>query len=149
MVAGTALVGREELPDDLAGRLGHNLVSQIPEATGLRLEGDNAGAERGLRRQLIDLVRLPAEQLRAALEPIDGDELAIAMRTAGRKLQKKVLSSLPKTVARQVRQEMDRIGPVRLSDVEVAQRRVIDAIRQARYGRYVRETSRTGAEMLA
>lgn len=96
-----------------------------------------------------DIVKLPDTTVRAALEGIGGDEIAIALRTAGKDIRKKVLSNLEPAAARGVRREMDRIGPVRLSDVEASQQRIVDAVRQARYGRYVGHAHHVGKELLA
>jgi len=96
-----------------------------------------------------DIVRLPSSTLRTAMEDIAADEIAIALRTAGKELRKKVLGNLATGAARGVRREMDRIGPVRLSDVEAAQQRIVEAVRQARYGRYVGHAHHVGKELLA
>ncbi|MCK4602941.1 MAG: hypothetical protein KAU28_10775, partial [Phycisphaerae bacterium] len=95
-----------------------------------------------------DIARLPAGRLREALAVLESDELAVALRTAGDGLKRKVLSALPTAAARQVREEMDRIGPVRLSDVEAAQQRVAEIVRQVETGRYVSHAAR-GSEVLA
>jgi len=77
-----------------------------------------------------DIVQIPPQRLRAALASLESDELAIALRTAGGDLKKRVLSSLSSASARHVRSEMERIGPVRLSDVEAARQRVVEAVRR-------------------
>ena len=73
---------------------------------------------------------MTARQLRPALERLEGEELAIALRTASEEVKKKVLSALPGRAAREVRGEMDRIGAVRLSDVESAQQKIVDIVRR-------------------
>jgi len=98
-----------------------------------------------------DVSKLSPGELRAALEHVGSDELAVALRTADPKVLKKVFSSLSPRAGKQVRREMDAIGPVRLSDVEAAQQRVVEAIRLRRYGRYVgatREAQEVEKELL-
>jgi len=70
-------------------------------------------------------------QIRSAMEDFDPDELAMALRTAGETLKAKVLGSLPPTGARLAREEMERMGPVRLSDVEAAQSHLAETVRRS------------------
>lgn len=95
-----------------------------------------------------DVALLPRTVLRIALESLGSDELAIALRTASAAVTDKMLSSLPRVAAGKVRDEMARIGPVRLSDVEAAQERVVAAVRRLEDGLYA-SSSRNGSEMLA
>jgi len=137
-------------------------VAEILQHAGYRTErnvlealgGQDPQLAEAIRNRMFafeDIARLPGEELREALQPIGSDELAVALRTAGPKVHKKVFASLPPQAGKQVRREMDGIGPVRLSDVEAAQQRVVEAIRVRRYGRYVgveRETEEAQKELL-
>jgi len=88
-------------------------------------------AERIRRKLLVfeDLSKAPSGALRVVLVEMDREELAVALRTAGKDLKRQLLSCLPGRLARQVRREMEQMGPVRLSDVEAAQQRIVDAVR--------------------
>ncbi len=77
-----------------------------------------------------DIVTVPADRLRQALGRLDVEELAVALRTAGKALTHKLLACLGASRAAQVRREMERIAPVRLSDVEMAQQHVVEAVRR-------------------
>lgn len=93
-----------------------------------------------IRRRLLafeDIAHLPSYRLRAALEQFDSEELAVAMRTASRGLKSKLLESLSSQAAQRLREEMERMGPVRLSDVESAQQHVAEAVRRSESGTYV------------
>jgi hypothetical protein len=96
-----------------------------------------------------DVALLPRTVLRSALESLGSDELAIALRTADKAVTEKMLSSLPRDAAGKVRQEMERIGPVRLSDVEAAQERVVSAVRRLEGGLYTSSAGPKGSEILA
>jgi flagellar motor switch protein FliG/type III secretory pathway lipoprotein EscJ len=92
-----------------------------------------------IRRRLMafeDLSHLPLYRLRAALDGFDSEELAVAMRTASKGLRAKILDSLSAESAQRLREEMEQMGPVRLSDVEAAQQHVTEAVRQAEQGTY-------------
>ncbi len=96
-----------------------------------------------------DLSQVPPHRLGAALETLESDELAIALRTAGRDLTRKVLAALSNDAAGRVRQEMERIGPVRLSDVEAAQQRAVEAVRRMENGEYVSVLRGERSELMA
>lgn len=95
-----------------------------------------------------DLSLLPPTMLASALEGVKSEELAVALRTAGNEVKNKVLGSLSREASRLVRRQMDEIGPVRLSDVEAAQDRVVTAVRRLEAGRYV-SLARESAEVIA
>jgi flagellar motor switch protein FliG len=99
-------------------------------------EPDLADSLRGRLLRFEDLERVSAWQLRAALERTDSGELALALRVAGREAVRKVLASLPAPRARQLRCEIQRLGPVRLCDVETAQQRLLEAVRSVEDGTY-------------
>lgn len=116
------------------------------------LTGQEPALAESIRRRMFafeDVVLLPADVLQAALAEIGSDELAIALRTAGGDVTERVLSSLPRPLGKEVRGAMDRIGPVRLSDVEAAQERVVTAVRRYEAGRYVSAASGREEEVLA
>lgn len=81
-----------------------------------------------------DIVHLPADRLGAALSGLEETELAVALRTAGPQVKEHICSALPGSTARRIRAEMERIGPVRLSDVEAAQQKVVDLVRRNEEG---------------
>ena len=83
------------------------------------------------------------------METVRSEELAVALRTAGGEVRAKVLGSLPREMSRQVQRQMDEIGPVRLSDVEAAQDRVVAAVRRLEAGRYVSAAAAESEEVLA
>jgi len=87
-----------------------------------------------------DIVRLGSEHLRRALEVVRPDDLAISLRTAGRQVKRRVLSCLPMRASKHVRRRMEQIGPVRLCQVEGAQRRVLEAAGLIATDLQVRET---------
>jgi flagellar motor switch protein FliG len=120
----------------------------VLEALG-RGRPDLAESIRGRMFVFEDIARIPRSRLRPALEVLESEELAIALRTTGEDVKKKVLGSLPRRSAREVRQEMHRIGPVRLSDVEGAQQCVMEAIRRTERGVYVSSAQKNQNEVLA
>gem|GEM_PF-1371796 len=116
------------------------------------LEGRHPALAEQIRRSMFvfeDLALLPPALLSAAMETVRSEELAVALRTAGGEVRAKVLGSLPREMSRQVQRQMDEIGPVRLSDVEAAQDRVVAAVRRLEAGRYVSAAAAESEEVLA
>jgi flagellar motor switch protein FliG len=116
------------------------------------LSGDEPSLADSIRRRMFeyeDIVLLPAHRLRAALERVDVEELAVSLRTAGESFREKLFSAVPARTARRIREEMDRIGPVRLSDVEAAQQHVVEVVRQSETGEYISAGKVPRGEVLA
>lgn len=104
------------------------------------LSAHEPAVAQSLRNRLFvfdDILTMGDDRLRTALEAMDGEQLAVALRTAGKELTQKVFSCLTAASSRRLRAQMERIGPVRLSDVEAAQQRTVDAIVAAGGGLYV------------
>ncbi len=89
-----------------------------------------------------DIAQVAVRDLRGPLNAIEADVLAVALTTSGRDVRKRIFASLSGAAGRQVKQEMARMGPVRLSDVEAAQLRLVEAIRFSQTGNYLGEATR-------
>ena len=155
---GQARVAQPAVPARQAGGVGK--VARILNHTGGATEravldgltGMAPALAESIRKRMFvfdDVALLPRTVLRSALESLGSDELAIALRTAGKVVTEKMLSSLPRDAAGKVRQEMERIGPVRLSDVEAAQERVVSAVRRLEGGLYTSSSGPKGSEVIA
>ena len=64
------------------------------------------------------------------LKEIDNDQLALSLKTASDELKEKIFSNMSERAAEVVREDMEYMGPVRLSDVESAQQRIVDIVRR-------------------
>ena len=58
------------------------------------------------------------------------DELALALKTASPELQAKVFNNMSERAAAMIKENMEYMGPVRVSDVEAAQQRIVDIVRR-------------------
>ncbi len=77
-----------------------------------------------------DIILVNDRGVQEALKEIDTDELALALRTASDELKEKFFDNLSSRAVEVTREEMEYMGPVRLSDVEAAQQRIVDIIRR-------------------
>ena len=111
--------------------------------------GQSALAE-SIRRGMFvfdDIVRVSLADLRGSLKTVQGDDLAVALRTTNKKLKDRIFDALSPTGMKRVRRQMDRIGPVLLSDVEAAQQRVADAVHRFQMGQFIPTDNETPVKL--
>jgi flagellar motor switch protein FliG len=77
-----------------------------------------------------DILLVDDRGIQAVLKEIDNDELAIALKTASDELKEKIFSNMSERAAALIREEMEYMGPVRVSDVEGSQQRIVDVVRR-------------------
>lgn len=77
-----------------------------------------------------DVVSVTDDGLRKSVAGIDALEIALALKTADTEVRDKLLSNLSQRVKDSVQEEIDAMGPKRLSEVEDAQQKIVDAIKQ-------------------
>lgn len=68
--------------------------------------------------------------IQAVLKEVDNDELCLALKTASESLKAKIFNNMSSRAAELIKEDMQYMGPVRLSDVEAAQQRIVDVVRR-------------------
>lgn len=76
-----------------------------------------------------DIVNLGAKEIQRFLSEVDTKELTIALKAATEEVKDLILGNLSKRAKQMVSEEMDLLGPVRLSEVEKAQQSLVAVIR--------------------
>ncbi|HEY0250450.1 MAG TPA: FliG C-terminal domain-containing protein [Kofleriaceae bacterium] len=74
-----------------------------------------------------DLMRIQARELANVLRAVQAEALVTAMQTATQELKDYVLSSLSQRAAATLKDDMASAAPKRLSEVEAAQKEIIEA----------------------
>ena len=69
-------------------------------------------------------------QIQALLKEVDNNELALALKTASPEMKQKVFANMSERAAQLIKEDMEYMGPVRVSDVESAQQRIVDIVRR-------------------
>jgi flagellar motor switch protein FliG len=64
------------------------------------------------------------------LKEVDNEELCLALKTASEDLKEKIFTNMSARAATLIKEDMEYMGPVRLSDVEGAQQRIVDVVRR-------------------
>jgi len=77
-----------------------------------------------------DLVLLDDRSVQRLLKEVETKDLAIALKAASDEVKNKIFANVSERVAVMIREEMEFMGPTRLSDVEAAQGRIVEAVRR-------------------
>ncbi|MGE0480459.1 MAG: flagellar motor switch protein FliG [Phycisphaerae bacterium] len=77
-----------------------------------------------------DILRVNDKGIQGVLKEVDNQELALALKTASEELKDKIFRNMSERAAQLIREEMEFMGPVRVSDVEAAQQKVVDIVRR-------------------
>jgi flagellar motor switch protein FliG len=77
-----------------------------------------------------DIIHVDDRGIQAVLKEVENDLLTLALKTASEELKNKIFGNMSERAAQLVREEMSFMGPVRVSDVEAAQQRIVDIVRR-------------------
>ena len=97
------------------------------------LEAEDPDLVEEIRRLMFvfeDIMLVNDKGIQAVLKEVDNDELALALKTASPELQEKILTNMSQRAGEAIREDMEYMGPVRVSDVESAQQRIVDIVRR-------------------
>ncbi len=105
------------------------------EGTSILNEVDlrDAATALSIRKRMLtfeDLVNIDRRGFQAFLREIATEDLAIALKTSSDEMKEKVFSNLSSRAAEQIQEEIDLLGPMRLSDVETVQEQIVDTARR-------------------
>jgi flagellar motor switch protein FliG len=115
------------------------------------LEEDNPQLVEEIRRLMFvfeDIIRVNDKGIQAVLKEIENEELALALKTASDELRQKIFSNMSERAAQLIKEEMEFMGPVRVSDVENAQQKIVDVVRRLEDAGEVIVTGRGGEKEL-
>lgn len=76
-----------------------------------------------------DIVKLSDKDIQALLRHIEASQWALALKGCRPELKQKVLGNMSKRASEMLAEEMDMLGPVRSSEVEIAQQAIVDMVR--------------------
>jgi flagellar motor switch protein FliG len=97
------------------------------------LEADDPELVEEIRRLMFvfeDINKVDDKGIQSILKEIDNDELGLALKTASSELQNKIFKNMSERAATLIKEDMQYMGPVRVSDVESAQQRIVDIVRR-------------------
>ena len=77
-----------------------------------------------------DILLVNDKGIQSVLKEVDDDELSLALKTASQELKDKIFKNMSERAAQLVQEDMQYMGPVRVSDVEAAQQKIVDIVRR-------------------
>jgi flagellar motor switch protein FliG len=77
-----------------------------------------------------DILELDDRAVREVLKEISNEDLTLALKTASEELKEKFFSNLSERAANMIREDLEIMGPVKLSEVEAAQQNIVKVIRR-------------------
>jgi flagellar motor switch protein FliG len=98
-----------------------------------RIEEDQEELAEEIRQSMFifeDLATLDDRSVRSLLKEVSNDELTLALKTASEVLRDKVLGNLSQRAADMLKEDMEVLGPVKITDVERAQQSIIKTARR-------------------
>ncbi len=111
-----------------------NLVETSAEKHILQtLEADNPDLAAEIKNMMFvfeDIVLLDDRSIQRLLKEIETKDIAIALKAASEDVKSKIYTNVSERVATMIKEEIEFMGPMRLSDVEAAQQRIVEVIRR-------------------
>ena len=77
-----------------------------------------------------DLETLTDREIQVVLREVEQKDLVVALKTASEEVKDKILGNMSERVRDYIEEEMEFLGPMRLSEVEDIQLRVVQKVRQ-------------------
>ena len=77
-----------------------------------------------------DLTELDDRSIQKVLREVDQQELAMALKNSEREVQDKIFRNMSKRAAAMLQEDMEFMGPVRLTDVYDSQKKILDIVKR-------------------
>jgi flagellar motor switch protein FliG len=109
---------------DLLGHLENNLDSDILET----IEETDLDMAEEIRKKMFtfeNLLALDGRSLQMILREVNNDSLTMALKTASEEMKEKIFANMSSRAADMIRDDLDAMGPVRLSEVEAMQQSIV------------------------
>ncbi|WP_457576599.1 flagellar motor switch protein FliG [Desulfomarina sp.] len=113
--------------DAVVGILNHmknNLDADILE----KMEETDPDMAEEIRKKMFtfeNLVALDGRSLQMILREVNNDSLTMALKTASEQMKEKIFANMSARAADMIRDDLDAMGPVRLSEVELMQQSIV------------------------
>ena len=111
-----------------------NLADRATEKSILEgLEAEDPDLVEQIRRLMFvfeDIKMVNDKGIQAVLKEVDNHELALALKTASEELKNKIFGNMSERASGMIKEDMQYMGPTKVSDVESAQQRVVDIVRR-------------------
>ncbi|HVT82748.1 MAG TPA: flagellar motor switch protein FliG [Phycisphaerae bacterium] len=111
-----------------------NLADRATEKSIMEgLEAEDPDLVEQIRRLMFvfeDIMMVNDKGIQSMLKEVDNDALALALKTASQDLKDKIFKNMSERASQLIKEDMEYMGPVRVSDVEAAQQKIVDVVRR-------------------
>lgn len=77
-----------------------------------------------------DLINVDDRGIQSVLKEINNEDLLLALKTATEEVKEKIFANMSQRAASMVKDDLESLGPVRLTDVEKAQQAIVKVVRK-------------------
>ncbi len=132
---GSHVAGGVQLVADILNQMDKSTEGRILETIDAR-DPEMADEIRELMFVFDDLMKIDDRGVQTLLKEVDNDTLVLALRTAAEAIRTKVFKNISQRAAQRIADDLENMGPTRLSDVEGAQAELVrTALRLEEEGR--------------
>ncbi len=122
-------IGGVEAAAEIINSMDHatevNVLSEIES-----INTDMAENIRQLMFVFDDLVNLDDRGMQNILKEVNSDELLLALKTASEELKEKIFKNMSERAALMMKEDLESMGPVKLSEVETAQQSLLTVVKR-------------------
>ena len=129
ILGGNQDVGGPQVVADMLNLTGSTVEKNVLDQMDAQ-DPEVAESVRNLMFVFADVAKLTERELQALMREVDQKDIIIALKNADEELKEKVLGSVSERVRTFIQEEMDFLGPMRLSEVEEVQLRIVQMVRQ-------------------
>ena len=118
-------VGGIDVTADILNALDHSTSTTIIE----KIENSNPDLAENIRNQMFvfeDLINLDNRGMQTMMKEVSNDVLTLALKTASDEIKELIFSNISERAMEMIKEELEVMGPVRLSDVEHAQKEMVN-----------------------
>ncbi|MGF1632331.1 MAG: flagellar motor switch protein FliG [Phycisphaerae bacterium] len=97
------------------------------------LEAEDPDLVEQIRRLMFvfeDIMLVNDKGIQSVLKDVDNETMALSLKTASEELKNKIFKNMSDRAAKLIQEDMQYMGPVRVSDVEAAQQKIVDTVRR-------------------
>ena len=129
VLSGNVDVGGPKVVADVLNLSGSSVERNVLDQMDAQ-DPEVAEAVRNLMFTFADIEKLTDRELQILLKKVDEKDLVIALKASGESLQQKLMGNLSERVRTLVAEELQKLGPMRLSEAEEVQLRIVQQVRQ-------------------
>ncbi len=129
ILGGNKDVGGPKVVADILNLTGSSVEKNVLD----QMDGQDpevAEAVRNLMFTFADIGKLSDREMQILLKEVDQKDLVVALKTTEEEMKNKILGNMSERVRGFITEEMEFLGPMRLSEVEEVQLRIVQQVRQ-------------------